>query len=92
MFVKVENKGRYKTSNPFYWHTKDQDDIDYLFTDSALIEAEKRASKNPEDIPDNYGPSKHDWNTYFIGLATGLVAGFACTAATYFLAQWIIGN
>ena len=90
MFRKVENKGRYKTAQPFYWYTRDQDGIDYLFTETALLEAEKRASKNPEDIPNNYGPVRQD--SYFIGLATGLVVGFACTAASYFIVQWIIGN
>jgi hypothetical protein len=96
MFRKVENKGRYKTAQGYYWHIRDKE-IDYLFTDSALQEAEKRAGKNPEDIPNNYGPVRQD--SYFIGLATGLVAGliikhsfFACTAASYFIDQWIIGN
>ena len=74
MFRKVENKGRYKTSNPFYWHTKDQDDIDYLFTESALLEAEKRATKNPEDIPpDLVEPSKRD--DFLSGVILGFVFG-----------------
>ena len=74
MFRKVENKGRYKTSNPFYWHTKDQDDIDYLFTESALLEAEKRATKNPEDIPpDLVEPSKRD--DFLSGMILGFVFG-----------------
>lgn len=71
MFRKVENKGRYKTAQPFYWHTKDQDNIDYLFTETALLEAEKRAEKNPEDIPPDLAePKKKDEFLY------GMILGF----------------
>tara|TARA_B100002019_G_C21104743_1_gene515345 strand:+ start:488 stop:760 length:273 start_codon:yes stop_codon:yes gene_type:complete len=89
MFRQVENKGRYKTAQPFYWHIKDQNDVDYLFTDSALKEAEKRAEKNPEDIPMPLPVVSHD--NYLIGFATGLVVGFAVTAATYFVLKYFIG-
>ena len=82
MFRKVENKGRYKTSNPFYWHTKDQDDIDYLFTESALLEAEKRASKNPEDIPNI--PEIEEPASFAVGLTCGILVGILLPVAMYF--------
>lgn len=74
MFEKVENKGRYKTSNPFYWYTRDQDGIDYLFTESALLEGEKRAKKNPEDIPPNLVEPKEKGD-FLVGTALGFVVG-----------------
>lgn len=88
MFRKVENKGRYKTAQGYYWHIRDKE-IDYLFTDSALKEAWKRARKNPEDIP--MPPPVVSHNNYLIGFATGLVVGFAVTAATYFVLKYFIG-
>ncbi len=87
MFRKVENKGRYKTAQPFYWHIRDGQ-VDYLFTYSALQEAEKRAAKNPEDIPEEIAVP---YNGYLTGLATGLVVGFAVTAASYFAVKYFIG-
>ena len=89
MFRQVKNKDRYKTAQNFYWHIRDKD-VDYLFTHSALTEAEKRALKNPEDIPEPRDPkNKHP---YFNGLLTGIICGFVCTAGGYFIGQWIIGN
>lgn len=80
MFKKVENKGRYKTAQGYYWHIHD-DGIDYLFTNSALQEAEKRAKKNPEDIPH---PVKE--NSYATAsFACGLTLGVLLTVATYFV-------
>jgi len=78
MFRKVENKGRYKTSNPFYWYTRDQDGIDYLFTESALLEAEKRAEKNPEDIPKIEEPA-----SFAVGFTCGILVGILLPVAVY---------
>lgn len=80
MFKKVENKGRYKTAQGYYWHIHD-DGIDYLFTNSALQEAEKRAKKNPEDIPH---PVEEN-SSATIGFACGLILGVLLTVATYFV-------
>ena len=79
MFRKVENKGRYKTAQPFYWYTRDQDGIDYLFTESALLEAEKRAEKNPEDIPEIEEPA-----SFAVGLTCGILVGILLPVAMYF--------
>ena len=89
MFRQVENKDRYKTAQNFYWHIRDKD-VDYLFTQAALTEAEKRALKNPEDIPAPRDPEGQ--HPYFNGFTTGIICGFVCPARSYFIAQWIIGN
>lgn len=34
-----------------YWHLEDNDS-DYLFTDTEVIKAKMRAQKNPEDVED----------------------------------------
>ncbi|MHA2404015.1 MAG: hypothetical protein ACXADH_13550 [Candidatus Kariarchaeaceae archaeon] len=87
MFRKVENKGRYKTAQGYYWHIRDRD-IDYLFTDSALHEAEKRARKNQEDVPDDI-ELEPDPDRFYYGMILGLLTGAACVigayAACYFL-------
>jgi len=86
MFRKVENKGRYKTAQPYYWHVHD-DGTDYLFTESQLKEAEVRAGKNPEDIP-SAEPEHHDaWTT---GLVTGLISGGLLSFSTYWFLQNVI--
>jgi len=85
MFRKVENKGRYKTAQGYYWHIRDRE-IDYLFTDSALQEAEKRAGKNPEDIPEIEEPA-----TFNVGFTCGLVVGFLLPIAIYFTANLFRG-
>lgn len=74
MFTKVQNEGRYKTAQAFYWHVK-SDDTDYLFTDSQLKEAKNRAEKNPEDIP-AYGPDPgFDSISFMLGGLIGVICG-----------------
>ena len=87
MFREVENKGRYKTAQGYNCHIRDKE-IDYLFTDSALQEAKKRADKNPEDIPEEIAVP---YDGYLTGLATGLIVGFVVTAASYFALKYFIG-
>jgi hypothetical protein len=86
MFLQVENKGRYKTAQPFYWYARDKD-IDYLFTESALDEAAKRADKNPEDIPRFPNVVDKDNSNYFVGFVTGMLVGAFLVVATYFTLQ-----
>ena len=50
-FYKVTNNKRYKAANEYYYHSRDSEGVDYLFSDKQLTEAKERASKNPEDIP-----------------------------------------
>jgi hypothetical protein len=78
MFRQVENKGRYKTAQGYYWHIRDRE-VDYLFTDSALQEAEKRAGKNPEDIPEIEEPK-----SFVVGFTCGILTGILFPIATYF--------
>ena len=79
MFRKVENKGRYKTAQGYYWHIK-SGDKDYLFTESALEEAENRAKKNPEDIPAQ--EESLDNSTLF---SMGVLTGVILSVAGYFV-------
>ena len=81
MFRKVENKGRYKTAQGYYWHIK-SGDKDYLFTESALEEAEKRAQKNPEDIPAQ--EESLDNSTFF---SMGVLTGVILSVAGYFVTK-----
>ena len=78
MFRKVENKGRYKTAQGYYWYIKSENK-DYLFTESALEEAEKRAQKNPEDIP-----VVHEEASFTTGLVSGFISGALSVTALYF--------
>ena len=92
MFRQVENKDRYRTAQYFYWYIRDKD-IDYLFTQAALEEAERRALNNLEDIPESREPEPEKGRScFFNGLLTGLIGGFVFTAVGYFIGQWIIGN
>jgi hypothetical protein len=64
---KVENKNRYKTSNPFYYLIKTEEET-YLFTESDLIVAKERAVKNPEDIPvEEFEKEKKGFFSRFFG-------------------------
>ena len=78
MIRKVENKGRYKTAQPYYWHLHN-DGLDYLFTESQLKEAEKRADRNPEDIPEIEEPA-----SFTTGFTCGIIVGILLPVATYF--------
>lgn len=81
MFREVKNKGRYKTAQGYYWHIRDKE-VDYLFTDSALQEAEKRADKNPEDIPNI--PEIEEPASFAVGLTCGILVGILLPVAMYF--------
>lgn len=54
---RVENKGKYKTANRFYFAARLRDEGDpdsaanFLFTESDLDKAQDRAWKNAEDLP-----------------------------------------
>ena len=81
MFREVKNKGRYKTAQGYYWHIRDKE-VDYLFTDSSLQEAEKRADKNPEDIPNI--PEIEEPASFAVGLTCGILVGILLPVAMYF--------
>lgn len=81
MFRKVENKGRYKTAQGYYWHIRDGD-MDYLFTESALKEAQNRAVKNPEDIPEV--EESLEGSTFF---SMGVLTGVLLSVAGYFVTK-----
>jgi hypothetical protein len=50
MLKRVENLDKYKTAEGYYYYLR-SDDKDYLFSESQLAVANKRADKNKEDIP-----------------------------------------
>lgn len=58
LFV-VENKGRYRTANPYYYAVRlrpeGEPDLSstYLFTENELKSAGDRAVRNPEDVPES---------------------------------------
>jgi len=53
----VENKGRHRAANPYYFAMRGRHEGNvhnttcYLFTDNELRNASVRALKNPEDVP-----------------------------------------
>ncbi len=53
----VENQGRHRAANPYYFAMRGRHGGDpknttcYLFTDNELSSAHMRALKNPEDVP-----------------------------------------
>lgn len=49
--IKVKNNNRKVNSGEYYYFIQDEDGINYLFTESHVIQAIQRAQKNPEDIP-----------------------------------------
>lgn len=73
MLKKTKNK-----TVTYYWHLRDRD-VDYLFTQSALTEAEKRALKNPEDLPLYEKPNDKFMN----GFASGFVVGGLLAIVTF---------
>lgn len=50
-FLKVPNKNKHINAEEFYYYIKSTSGDDYLFTSSALSEANNRAMRNKEDIP-----------------------------------------
>lgn len=50
-FYRVENKNKHHNAEDFYYFCTDVNGNNYLFTESALLEARERAKKNLEDIP-----------------------------------------
>lgn len=83
MFKQVKNKSRYKTAQDYYWYIRSRNK-DYLFTDSALEEAEERANKNPEDIP----KTKQEFGKNVI-FSIGILAGAILCAVSYFAVKLI---
>ena len=81
MFKQVKNKSRYKSAQPHYWYIRDRG-VNYLFTHSALVEAEKRALKNPEDIPANSDETK---DRFMNGFVSGFVVGAVIAITTFVL-------
>jgi hypothetical protein len=85
MLRKVENKNRYRTAQPYYYHLHDSDGqgntINYLFTISQLDNAEERAEANPEDVVED-GILE---NRFITGLCLGLPLGSAIGCLVYFL-------
>jgi hypothetical protein len=51
-FYEVENKSPHHKAESRYFYCRDDQDKDYLFTSSALREANDRAFRHSEDIPD----------------------------------------
>lgn len=50
-FYEVENKSPHHKAESTYFYCKDSSNKDYLFTSSALREANDRATRHSEDIP-----------------------------------------
>lgn len=51
-FYEVENKSPHHKAESVYFYCQDDKHKDYLFTSSALKEANDRALRHPEDIPE----------------------------------------
>ena len=74
MLRQVENKNRYRTAQPYYYHLHEEGDkVDYLFTINQLDNAEERARANPEDFVSDY--EKPVASEFWAGLMGGRVIG-----------------
>ena len=80
MLKKINNKNRYKTPQPCYWYLRDRG-VNYLFTKNALTQAEKRALKNPKDLPLYEKPNDKFMN----GFASGFVVGGLLAIVTFII-------
>jgi hypothetical protein len=80
LLKKVENKNKYKSADPFYYHLRDGD-VDYLFSDYQLEAAKNRALSNPEDVADYEEPP----NDFWVGFGSGVVACSFLVAFIYIL-------
>jgi hypothetical protein len=77
MLRQVENKNRYRTAQPYYYHLHEEggqgEVVDYLFTLNQLDNAEERARANPEDFVSDY--EKPVASEFWAGLMGGIVIG-----------------
>lgn len=88
MFTKVENKNPYVTSREYYWHVQDNN-IDYLFTESQLKTAMDRALNNPEDLP-KLAPPEDCEDTFSSGFYIGFLSGGLATVLAYFILRQFV--
>ena len=74
---RIKNKDKYRSANPFYYHIKtEENDTDYLFTETDIKDARVRALNNEEDLTDDkFVAVKLNDNSFFYGLFLGFLIG-----------------
>jgi hypothetical protein len=50
--IKVKNTEPHLNANDYYWYHKDENGVEYLFSDYQLQQAAFRATQNTEDLVD----------------------------------------
>tara|TARA_R100001163_G_scaffold1295_1_gene1904 strand:+ start:11678 stop:11971 length:294 start_codon:yes stop_codon:yes gene_type:complete len=82
---RITNKDKYRSANPFYYHIRtEENDSDYLFTESDMKDARLRALNNKEDLPNKQFVAVKEYDNSFL---YGLVLGFLTTAFIYWLGK-----
>lgn len=85
MLRKVPNKNAYKTANKFYYHLRDLDGVDYLFSQAQIDSAAQRAAANPEDTQHEFEEQE---SPFISGVLTGILIGALSCVIGYALCLW----
>lgn len=84
MLRKVLNKNAYKTANKHYYHLRDQEGVDYLFSQAQIDSAAKRADANPEDTQYEFEEQE---SPFIFGVLTGILVGALSCVVGYSLSS-----
>ncbi len=89
MFTKVENKNRKNAALKYYYHIRDLEGKDYLFSESQMKSAANRADQNPEDVSSVEQIEEHE-SPFWVGAIFGFFGGAMSMVFGYALGQYII--
>lgn len=88
MFKKVENKKRKNAASKYYYHIRDLEGVDYLFSESQLKAAQVRANANPEDV--SHYEIEEAEGPFWKGVVAGFFAGAISCVLGYAIGNWIM--
>lgn len=86
MFRKVENTRRKNAAATHYYHIRDQEGVNYLFSEAQMKAAQNRATANPEDT--NYEFEEQE-RPFWQGMLCGFFIGAMSCVLGYAFSAWI---
>jgi hypothetical protein len=89
MFRKVENRRRKNAAAKFYYHIRDQDGVDYLFSEAQMAAAQSRALANPEDTDYEFEEAE---GRFWMGALCGVFFGAMSCVIGYAISELILNN